>query len=196
VNRAEKQARRRARAVPPPSSRNAGCAATLLAVCGVSGVLWIRTGWSLAGTPGILCLGIAVVWIWRGLQGAVLAWRARRAWGRRVLCLVVYSDSDLWNAHVDRWLERLGSRAVVFNRSRADNPPLTREVFERFCGTLSNYSPSIVVLRTLRSPLVYRFYDAFVEAKHGEPLYVDLQERAAFSALEQRYTIGSSEAPE
>jgi len=138
-------------------------------------------------------LAILAVWVARRAQGAFLLWRAQRVWGDHVRCLVVHSESDLWRDRVDRWLEQLGSRAVVLNRSRSDHPPFAREVFERFCGTTSNYSPSIVVLRQLRSPLVYRFYNAFLEAKQGEPLYVDLQERAAFGALEQEGRSSTAE---
>jgi hypothetical protein len=57
-------------------------------------------------------------------------------------------------------------------------------VFERFCGRNSNFNPAVVVFRGMAAPLVFRFFYAFHEAKHGAPQFVAELETQMFAALE------------
>ena len=170
--------------MPPPTEAwaNAGCAAILGSIvfwC----VLWFYWTLSPYAWFGIFLPGVFLLnWFVEKMRALLVLIRVRRQWASRgVRCLVVSSDSVVWNEHVARWLSRLGPAALHLNRS-GPREPLAEAVFRAFCGN-ANYSPSIVVFRGLKRPHVYRFYNAFLEAKRGRPQYVEEQERNALEAL-------------
>jgi hypothetical protein len=49
---------------------------------------------------------------------------------------------------------------------------LAVQVFRHFCDGQRNFNPAIVVFRHLESPLVFRFFYAFHEARNGRGEYV------------------------
>jgi hypothetical protein len=157
---------------------------------GCAGVCLLFLGAFLL-THSVVALVVAGFLVWglslgvrKGLAERDLLRRVNEEWaqqGKR--CLVVYSASELWRSRVESWLAALGADAVVLNRSdQAASSNLAIKAHRAFCG-YSNHSPAIVVFRQARRPLVFRFYNAFLEAKWGRPEFVDEQERAAFSAM-------------
>lgn len=157
--------------------------------------IWSRWRvWLLVAVPGVV--GVAY-WCFDRLATLYLLTLVRHAWRPRgIRCLVVYSESPLWAEHVrGRWLSQLGGIAEVLNCSQGPSgtASLAVRVYHRFCGRRWNYNPAIVVFRGLRQPLVFRFFYAFQEAKHGRPQYVAELERDAFAALQIPAMGGSSQ---
>jgi len=108
-------------------------------------------------------------------------------WTRHgIRCLVVHSDSPIWNDHIQNlWLPNIGRMARLLNWSENATWTSTLEVrlFRRFCQTGSNFNPAVLVFRGLRAPLVFRFYYAFQELKTGRPQYVETLETELFKSL-------------
>jgi hypothetical protein len=92
----------------------------------------------------------------------------------------------VWQDHIAReWLPRLDPVSVRLNWSERNQWPDTLEVrlFRRFCLAEHNFNPAVLVVRGLRAPLVFRFYYAFHEAKHGNPQYLKELETELFRVL-------------
>ena len=162
-----------------------GCAALGVGVSVLGGAFFAATDWPIFAAVAVLALALLVLLCVQWLNSVLLLLRFRSRYGRQgKRALIVYSESPLWAERIrSSWLPLVGDDAVVLNRSTSGpHDRLLVGLFKRFCG-LWNYSPAIVVFRGLRTPLVFRFYAAFQEAKHGEKLYVELQEAAAFRAL-------------
>ena len=184
-----REAKRRRRAAPDPA-RNPlppGCFVVVVVYLGVC-VVWIldRHGIIpvLLGAPAVVILALM---LYAFVQTRVLLARVHAAWaGRGIRCLIVHSDSLAWKEHIaERWIPRIGARAVTLNwseRARLKGS-LEFEVFAWFAGGDRNFNPAVIVFRGLRQPLVFRFYYAFQEAKIGRPHYLALQEQRMFEAL-------------
>jgi hypothetical protein len=100
--------------------------------------------------------------------------------------VLVYSRSPVWESYVaSEWLPRFGDVAALLNWSDRSSWGLSVEVslFKRFCRPGVNFNPAVIVLRGLRRPLVFRFFYAFQEAKHGRREYLARLERQMFAAL-------------
>jgi hypothetical protein len=143
---------------------------------------WI---WPLV--PAVL-IGLGLVYvIGNWIYGLVLLSAAERAWAASgVRCLLIHSDSPVWSGHVQaQWLPSFGQFARQLNWShRATWPPsLEVRLFRQFCLGQFNYNPAVLVFRGLRSPLVFRFFYAFHEAKHGNAQYLERLEAQMFAAL-------------
>ena len=188
-----KDRKRWARAVTPPldSSGGVGCLTLLLGSAAILGWVYSWTGraiWLLLGLP--LALGI----VYEG-YGIMLLAVAHRLWTRAgVRCLVIHSDSPVWREHIrTRWLPRIGHAAAMLNWSERASwrPSLAVRLFDRFCGRSSNFNPAVIVFRGLRRPLVFRFFNAFREAKQGRAEYLDSLENDLFAALDGRTPLTS-----
>jgi hypothetical protein len=152
--------------MPPPLYRfPVGCLAVVLVYVGLSTALFVATRSILfvaLALPGLIVLGYQAL---RRLRARQLLAEVRRTCAPRgVRCLIIYSNSPLWEGHVE-------SLAV--------------RVFRQFCFELPrrNFNPAIIVFRGLDDPFVFRFFYAFHEAKEGRPLYLNLLESQAFEAL-------------
>jgi hypothetical protein len=177
------------KAMPPSLQGSApGClVAVVVYVLACLGLFRATRNWlwlALALPAVALLASIAFHWI----RGLLLLSRSRRALAARgIRCLVVYSPSPSWEAHVrDRWLARLGDRATVLNWSERASWPASLEarLFEHFvAGPEVNFNPAVLVLRGLRQPQVYRFYYAFQEASHGRTRYLEALEEEMFREL-------------
>jgi hypothetical protein len=131
-----------------------------------------RAAWQVLGVVLILLLspiilGLLLVYFVyaAALHAAIWAWWLPR--GRDVL--FVYSDSPVWQAHVEREiLPHIERRAVVLNWSRRARWPVTLATiaFHHFGGDRS-FNPMAVVFRPARRARVFRFWQAFRDAKHG-----------------------------
>jgi hypothetical protein len=93
--------------------------------------------------------------------------------GRRVL--FVYSNSPIWKDHIEaEVLPRLPSTAAVLNwsqRSEWSRWSLSVWLFRFYAGN-REYNPLAIVIRPWRGPMLFRFWRAFRDSKHGtiEPL--------------------------
>ncbi len=86
------------------------------------------------------------------------------------VAILVTSDSLHWRDYIEEnWIPRLSNNVVVLNWSERINWPGTiyTKIFYKFVGTEENYCPSVVLLRGLKYPLIFRYYYAFRDARHG-----------------------------
>jgi hypothetical protein len=137
--------------------------------------IWLRGfrvfffGVALALVAVPLLLLAAVIYIFWGLLLrflVIVLWIPR---GHRVL--VVYSNSPHWKQRFEeRILPRLGPRCVVLNWSerRRWSWGLAECLFW-FYGGAKNYNPLAVVMRPFGRAKIFRFWQAFRDAKHGRP---------------------------
>lgn len=115
---------------------------------------------------------------------AVRAWLDRRkrrrlqrefhhrwgAYGKRLL--LVYSNSPIWQAYVERnWLPQLESFAVVLNWSErstwSERHPFEAEIFRTWAGD-QEFNPLAIVIPADGAVRVIRFWQAFRDYKHGK----------------------------
>lgn len=190
-----RERKRATKAMPPPMEPTSrGCALTLIAYVAACLALYWVTDASLFRTlalPGFLVLGVGVV---RECRGRLLLAEARRVLQPRgIRCLVVHSDSPAWQDRIrDTWLPRLGNRAATLDWSERARWPDSLEVrlFRRFIEGRLNFNPAVLVFRGLRRPLVFRFYHAFQQARHGRPQYLEALEAQMFQAVECEASFG------
>jgi hypothetical protein len=189
ANPGAQERKRTRRAVPPTIERAApvGCLIALGIYLGLCLALFALTG-SFAtmafGLPAIVIAGSLVV---RFMYGLGLLFAVRLRWSARgVRCLIVYSDSPAWEAHIrTTWLPRFGHLAVALNWSERASwrPTLAARLFRRFCGRKRNFNPAVVVFRGLRQPHVFRFFYAFQEVKAGRREYLHRLESELLKVL-------------
>jgi hypothetical protein len=165
--------KRAAKAMPLREERQSlGClvtSAVYVAICGF--LVWL-TAWPLVwlvfAVPGVIALTFGGA---TQLRGALLLRECRRALEPRgVRFLVVYSESPAWENRIrDSWLPRFGKQAVLLNWTERARWPRSLEVrlFKYFIASQQNFNPAVLVLRGTQRPLVYRFFYAFQQAKHG-----------------------------
>lgn len=141
-------------------------------------------GWALLATPAVILIAGALLHGLYTIGLLLLAVVTLRRRGQR--CVLVYSRSPVWESYIaSEWLPRLGDVAAVLNWSDRSSWGWSVEVrlFKRFCQTGVNFNPAVIVLRGLRRPLVFRFFYAFQEAKHGRREYLAQLEGQMFAAL-------------
>jgi hypothetical protein len=121
------------------------------------------------------------------LLGLWLLHRVRVEWSSRgVRCLLVHSNSPVWKGRVEtEWLPRFESIAIKLNWSERSQwrRSLEVQVFRHFCPSHRNFNPAVIVFRGHRAPWVFRFYEAFHEAKIGRSRYLDELEARMFEVL-------------
>jgi hypothetical protein len=174
--------------MPTPLSRSPiGCSVAVLGYVGLSGALFAATHnvlFLVLALPGLVALGYLAQ---RRIRVRQLLAEVRRTCAPRgVRCLIIHSNSPVWQGHVKtHWFPRLGPMADALNWSeRAAWPEsLAVRVFRQFCLQRLNFNPAIIVFRGLDEPLVFRFFYAFHEAKSGRPQYLSALESQAFEAL-------------
>lgn len=141
-------------------------------------------GWVLLAAPALI---ITTITFLRAAYGIALLAIARFILERRgVRCLLVHSYSPIWEPHIAaRWLPRFGRMGTTLNWSERASWTRSIEVllFRHFCMGRVNFNPVVLVFRGLRRPLVFRFFYAFQEAKHGRTEYLAMLEGQMFTAL-------------
>jgi hypothetical protein len=191
-----RERKRAAKAMPPPVElASRGCALTLVGyLLACVALYWVTeaSAFRTLALLGFVVLGVGVI---RECRGRLLLAEARRVLQPRgIRCLLVHSDSPTWQDHIrDTWLPRLGERATSLNWSERDRWPKSLEVrlFNHFVGgSRLNFNPAVLVFRGLRRPLVFRFYYAFQQAKHGRPQYLEGLEAQVFQAVEREGPLG------
>ena len=166
-----------------------GCAGALLGYSALCLLVFRATRswwWVALAVPALLGLGVMVTqWI-RGLL--LLAASRRFLESRGVRCLVIHSDSPVWDEYIrSRWLPRIGPRAVTLNWSDRSTWGASLEVrlFNHFVKpSEGNFNPAVVVLRGFQQPHVFRFFFAFQQAKHGRRHYLETLEADLFKELD------------
>jgi hypothetical protein len=104
------------------------------------------------------------------------------------LGLVVYSDSQLWKSRIEEeWLPRFGARVAVLNWSERRQWDPTDPLVRLFYGAVDlneDFNPAVILLRTDRRPLLFRFYPAFKHAQFGHPEELQRMERQMFGVID------------
>ena len=154
--------------LPDHYSLHPACWVVLLipAAIGAALALLFRTLW-----PAVLAIPALVTVSYRLISIAVATvtfaiWRVKGQRG-----LLVYSYSPNWQPYIEQnWLPRFGTKLRVLNwseRTSWNKRDSAVIIFHWFVGVSYNFNPAVVLLRPFRRPLVFRFYPAFKNAKHG-----------------------------
>jgi hypothetical protein len=186
TNRATREQRRWDHAAPAPENPQSwGCAVSGLALAGLLLWLYSVTSWVWVLVPlALICILFAYA-IGNEVYEVALLMSAQRKW-RGIRGLVIHSDSPVWDEHIrTQWLPHLGSATRQLNWSQRATWSSSLEVrlFRQFCLATLNYNPAVLVFRGLRAPLVFRFFYAFREARHGNRQYLERLETQMFTAL-------------
>jgi hypothetical protein len=120
-----------------------------------------------------------------GLALVGLIWLLWVPRGKHVL--FVYSNSPLWQAHLEqRVLPRVTSQAVVLNwsarRGWTGRDWLAVAAF-RYFGGHREFNPLGIVFRPWRRPRVFRFWKPYQALKHGRPAPLAEMEAAFLAAV-------------
>ena len=175
---------------PEPPKLGASCATALVLMFLGGAAVWNFARprwWSVIGLFMGAPLVIALV---TRLQRLLLLSRARRQFqkdGR--IGLLIYSDSPHWKAHIEeKWFPRIGPHVYALNWSENRRWPRSLGVrtFDEFVGRTYQFNPAVVVIRRRGEPLVFRFYQAFRNAKHGRGVDLARLEEQMFEAVDQQ----------
>jgi len=172
---------------PEPEGRFIGVGGLFASLCSApAALLWLVFGkwWILVFTSPIIIYSVHLIYCLLLLLAAWWRWRNTRIRG-----ILVYSDSPNWRDHIaQNWISHLGDQVVVLNWSRRRTWPrsLAVRVFLRFgLGDDNfNFNPLLIYFRGLSYPLVYRFFHAFRDARHGRPEALQRLERHMFARFE------------
>jgi hypothetical protein len=189
-NQGTQERKRRKRAAPSPegSFGELRVLVVLGAIAAILGLAHFVTKSDVFLVLEFLAALLFVLILFSFAKGMWLLYRVLSEWSPQGFrCLVVHSDSPVWKDHVDQeWLPRLDSFAAKLNWSERARwgASLEAQVFRHFCyPSRRNFNPAVIVFRGLRAPFVFRFYEAFHEAKIGRGRYLDELEAAMFEAL-------------
>ena len=148
------------------------------------------------GTAGALLLALlavaaipAGVFVRRALaRRRLLRWfRATHGAAGRVV-LFVHSDSPSWRPYIEtNILPRLGDRAVLLNWSRRAEwragKPDEAKMLELWGGE-REFNPLAIVVPPDGDPEVIRFWQPFLEYKHGKPQKLRAAEERLFRLVD------------
>ena len=165
-----------------------GCLAFSLLLAGLSILLAVY-----ASTPYVAILSaFALPAVFEWTKESILRARMVAAWQRRGIAgLLVYSESPHWQEYVEQeWLPRFSDRFVILNWSKRKTwrDSLEKTLFGWYLGYEWNYNPGIVMPRGMRRPLLFRFFYAFRDAKHGNLAALERLERRLFEELNLNYS--------
>jgi hypothetical protein len=138
---------------------------------------------------------------------AVGAWLDRRKrrrlqrefhnrWGTRgKRLLLVYSNSPNWQGYVEEnWLPQLESIAVVLNwserRTWAERHPFEADIFRTWGGD-QEFNPLAIIIPSDGSVRVIRFWQAFLDYKHGKDRTLRAAEAELGAALGVQLRAGA-----
>jgi hypothetical protein len=146
----------------------------------------------------LLVIGLlisAVLWVVRWLERRWLTWRFRRVHSRAgKFVVMVYSDSPHWKRHVEEQiLPGLEPHAIVLNWAERSGERWQRRPLEvrvaRFWGGDREFNPMAVLIPPAGAVVTIRFWQAFLELKHGKPGLLQAKQAELF----QRVTEIASE---
>ncbi len=166
------------RETPPPEGRFIGAGAVFALVLSAPAIVLLLIHRSPWLGIGLLPLAFYALHKIYGLLLLLAAWfRWRNTPVRGVL---VYSDSPNWKLYIESsWFPALADRVAILNwsQSKSWDKSLSVRLFWFFCAgrwwfyenVQHNINPALILLRGLRYPRVYRYYQAFRDMKHGHP---------------------------
>lgn len=168
---------------PDPKSR-VGCLsfAALVGVLGIAVSTKYDKYWPILFTLPILVMLTNIIYGKLLLSAGITFVRSKQIHG-----VLVTSDSPIWKEYIeDKWIPRIGGSLETLNWSTHKTWKRTvyTRVFYEYVGTRENYCPSVVLLRGLKEPLVFRFFYAFRDAKHGNMEALNKLEKRLFDELE------------
>ena len=127
----------------------------------------------LGGFSGIFLVLLApAVWILLNAAygcGLLFIASVSPSW-RGVRGLLVYSNSPTWQSYIEEnWIPRLSSEIRLINWSERSRwrSSLAVRIFRHFVGDHHDFNPSFILFQGLRAPVVFRFFYAFRDFKHG-----------------------------
>lgn len=167
---------------------SAGCFAAAFALALPAWLAALRWPW-VAAVAVLLTVPIGMV-VWWHLQ-VWWALRKLRAMHRRGMRgLLVYSRSPLWQSRIEsEWLPRIAGRMEVLNWSDRRQWPrrdVRVQLFRIAIADGEDFNPAAIVTRDDGRPLVFRFYAAFHNAKHGNAEGLQELESQLFAVLDGR----------
>lgn len=184
---------------PDPHPLGWGCTLLLCAGCVAAVAVIAAAGRGSVRVFATLLLVPAAAGLLYRAYGYALLLLAKLQWARQgIHGVLVYSNSPHWQSHVERqWLPRLGNllRTLNWSERNAWRPSLEVRLFRYFVGTQYNFNPAVIVLRGLRWPLVFRFFFAFRDAKHGNNAALQRLEKRLYSELSARPSNPSQRTP-
>jgi len=173
---------------PDPSPR-AGCFLTALFVAVIGMGIGSVGGQGLISWTLIFAIPFLVMVLFFLHEKILLVIAKHKTDFENIFGILVTSDSPNWKQYIeDTWIPKFGNSIVILNwsehkRWRRD---IYTSIFYKFIGDRHNYCPSIVLLNGLKQPLVFRFFYAFRDARHGNKnALIELEERL-FGELSKR----------
>jgi len=163
-----------------------GCFVWLILIAFLGALAAVLTDWWWLLLLALPVLAATGHWF----QGKLLLYRAARAYAPcGIRGVLVTSDSPHWKTYIEQhWLPRFRDQFVVLNFSQRKRwePSFATRLFERFCygPDYKNHCPAVILLRGSQHPLVFRFFYAFRDHKHGNPAALRLLERRLFEELD------------
>lgn len=172
---------------PPPEGRFVGVGGLVASIFGAPALLlWLLPDrlWLLIFTIPLI---FAIAYLIYGHVLLVAAWWRWR--GTQIRGILVFSNSPNWQDYIEQdWIPRLGEQVVVLNWSERGSwrKSLEVRIFRLFgiADNNFNFNPLLIYFRGLRYPLVYRYFFAFRDAKHGNPEALQRLERHMFARFD------------
>jgi hypothetical protein len=186
---ARREQKRAARTMPPALEQSwRARVGAVLALCVTLCVwLFLRSGYYVWLVIALPASALLVVMMAATVYERWLLMRAQVSFGRRgIRCLIVHSQSPVWKDRIaTEWLPRLAAVAATLDWSQRARWGRTLEVelFHRFCSGERNFNPAVIVFRGFKRPYVYRFFEAFRAAKHGQDRYLRQLEQQMFDSV-------------
>lgn len=182
------------RQIPQPEGRFIGAGtvfALVLSAPALILLLILRTPWLAIG---LLPLAFCILF---QAYGLMLLLMARSCWRKTPICgVLVYSDSPNWKKYIEsNWLPAIAGRVVVLNwserKSWGNSLPVrlfryyVMERWWNYENRQTDINPAFILLRGLRHPHVYRYYQAFRDKKHGRPDALSQLEDRMFAEIDK-----------
>ncbi|HUW62993.1 MAG TPA: hypothetical protein VMZ06_18460 [Candidatus Bathyarchaeia archaeon] len=175
---------------PPPEPAQAtqkfGCGVIIMVITLIiAAIAIIPKWWNLLAycIPGVFVL---LFWLY-GKTLLLIAYFVYRP--RGIVGVFITSYSPTWNEYVEKkWLEPYAGRFVVLNWSEKRQWPnnLASRLFSHFLSSEDrNLCPAVIFLRGLRYPLIFRFFYAFRDHKHGNDNALNSLEARLAQELEE-----------
>jgi hypothetical protein len=152
----------------------------------------------IAGFAGVPLILVIVFWA----KGKLLLTAAQqKCKSERLFGILATSDSPNWKDYIEQnWIAKFGGHFITVNCSEYGSwkGSLEARIYSHYLGEPEdsysrNFCPAIILFRGLRRPLLYRFYYAFRDAKHGNRAALEELERHLDLELEKRKASDNSD---
>jgi hypothetical protein len=134
----------------------------------------------------LLVVFVVAAYIRYRLRGALLLKQIRSSWPREKVALIAYTKNRKWSPHIDeRILPEVEKCAVVIDRSDAqwkERYPLEERAIRYWAGR-REYNPVVIAFLPNVKPRVFRFYEAFQDARRGHHESLERQTASLLALL-------------